>query len=160
MIVLLTYHSCDIVQFYSYDRLYRTTNRDAKRWRRKQRVHKLLFKKIKSNNVCFFLTSSYIVGFIHLVRTQNFPKINISDPLIRTRTCSFQRVRNVSFLGNFAYVLNGWSLWEFINYWIGSYTKYLFFSKTQIKNHVFNVQNGFRFNLETWIVSWKFILNY
>ena len=29
---------------------------------------------------------------------------------MRTRSCAYQGVRNVSFLENFAYVLNGWSL--------------------------------------------------
>ena len=38
-------------------------------------------------------------GIIHLVRTQNFPKNIISYPLIRTRTCVHQWVRNVSFSG-------------------------------------------------------------
>ena len=37
------------------------------------------------------------MGVIHLVRTQNFPKTNISYPLIRTRTCAYQELRNVSF---------------------------------------------------------------
>ena len=45
-------------------------------------------------------------GFIHLVRTQNFRKANISYTLIRTRTCVYQGVRNVSFSECFAYVLN------------------------------------------------------
>ena len=31
----------------------------------------------------------------------------ISNPLIRTRTCAYQGVRNVSFSENLAYVLNG-----------------------------------------------------
>ena len=39
-----------------------------------------------------------------------FRKTNISNHLIRTRTCVYQGVRNVSFSGNFAYVLNGWPL--------------------------------------------------
>ena len=39
-----------------------------------------------------------------------FRKTNISNPLICTRTCAYQGVRNVSFSGNFAYVLNGWPL--------------------------------------------------
>ena len=43
---------------------------------------------------------------IHLVRTQNFLKTNVSYPLIHTRTCAYQGVRNVSFSENFAYVLN------------------------------------------------------
>ena len=37
-----------------------------------------------------------------------FRKTNISNPLIRTRTCAYQGVRNVSFPENFVYVLNGW----------------------------------------------------
>ena len=44
---------------------------------------------------------------IHLVRPQNFRKINISYPLIGT--CAYQGVTNVSFLENFAFVLNEWT---------------------------------------------------
>ena len=48
-----------------------------------------------------------LLGIIHLVLTQNFPKKPIiSCPLIRTRTCVYQKVRNVSFPENFAYVLH------------------------------------------------------
>ena len=36
-----------------------------------------------------------------------FRKTDISDPLIRTRTCAYQGIRNVSFSENFAYALNG-----------------------------------------------------
>ena len=39
-----------------------------------------------------------------------FRKNNISNPLIRTRTCAYQWVRNVIFSENFAHVLNGWPL--------------------------------------------------
>ena len=39
-----------------------------------------------------------------------FRKTNISNPLIRTRTCAYQRFRNVSFSENSVYVLNEWSL--------------------------------------------------
>ena len=35
-----------------------------------------------------------------------FRKTNISYPLIRTRTCAYQGVRNVGFSENFTYVLN------------------------------------------------------
>ena len=35
-------------------------------------------------------------------------------PLISTRTCAYQGVRNVSFSENFAYVLNEWSLTDFV----------------------------------------------
>ena len=45
------------------------------------------------------------IGAIHLVRTQNFPETNTSHHLIRTRTCTYQGVRNVSFLETFAYAL-------------------------------------------------------
>ena len=37
-------------------------------------------------------------------------KTAISYPLIRTRTCAYQEVRNVSFSKYFAFMLNGWSL--------------------------------------------------
>ena len=39
-----------------------------------------------------------------------FRKTNISNLLIRTRTCAYLGIKNVSFPGNFSYVLNGWSL--------------------------------------------------
>ena len=48
----------------------------------------------------------FILGVIHLVRTQNFPKNYISDPLIRTRTCAYQGIGNGNFSENFVYVLN------------------------------------------------------
>ena len=47
---------------------------------------------------------------MHLVRTQNFRKINISYP-----ACAYQGVENVSFSENFAHVLNEWSLMEILN---------------------------------------------
>ena len=50
------------------------------------------------------------LGLIHLVRAQNFSKTNIFYSLIRTRTCAYQGIRNISFLGDLAYVLNEWSL--------------------------------------------------
>ena len=37
-----------------------------------------------------------------------FQKTNISNPLIRIRTCAYQGVINISFLENFVYVLNEW----------------------------------------------------
>ena len=39
-----------------------------------------------------------------------FQKTNFSYPLIRTLTCAYEGVRNVSLLESFAYVLNGWLL--------------------------------------------------
>ena len=37
-------------------------------------------------------------------------KLTFLTPLIRTRMCAYQGVRNVSFSENFVYVLNGWTL--------------------------------------------------
>ena len=45
---------------------------------------------------------------IHLMYTQNFQKIRTSYPLIRTRTCAHQVIRNPSFSEVFAHVLNKW----------------------------------------------------
>ena len=42
-----------------------------------------------------------------------FQKTNISYPLIRTRTCAYQGVRNASFSDNFLYVLNERSFGKF-----------------------------------------------
>ena len=46
---------------------------------------------------------------IDLVCTQNFPKINISYPLIHTWYAN-QDVKSNNFYEHLAYVLNGWSL--------------------------------------------------
>ena len=43
-----------------------------------------------------------------------FRKTNIFNPLIRTRTRAYQRVKIVSFSDNFAHVINGWPLTEFL----------------------------------------------
>ena len=52
-------------------------------------------KEIKKTKFDFHKTK---LGIIQLVRTQNFPKKKyISYPLIRTRTCTNQGVRNVCF---------------------------------------------------------------
>ena len=42
------------------------------------------------------------IKYVHKI----FQKTNISNPLIRTRTCAYQGVRNVIFTEYFAYVLN------------------------------------------------------
>ena len=70
------------------------------------------------------------VSFIQYVR-RIFRKTNISYPLIRTRTCAYQGVRNVSFLESFAYVLNEWSLNHFG-------TPLYFTLHFQLKHPVFN----------------------
>ena len=49
----------------------------------------------------------------HAFRTyKKFSETNISYPLIRGRTSTYQGVRKISFSENFAFVLNGWSLTE------------------------------------------------
>ena len=54
-----------------------------------------------------------IGSFIKYVRKIS-RKTNISNPLIRTCTCGYHGVRNVSFSGNFAYVLNGRPLGAYV----------------------------------------------
>ena len=49
-------------------------------------------------------------GLIHLLRMQNFRKTDICYPLTRKRTCTCQKVRDVTFSKNFAYVLGVWFL--------------------------------------------------
>ena len=41
-----------------------------------------------------------------------FRKTNIPYPLIRTCTCAYQQVRNISFSENFVHILNQWSLYR------------------------------------------------
>ena len=69
--------------------------------------------KKKKNSVGFLFTLHYLNSYmrpsIKYVR-KNFRKTNISNSLIRTRTCVYKGVRNVSFSESFAYVLNGWPL--------------------------------------------------
>ena len=82
------------------------------------------FKSQSEKKKCrkFFKTQKYLKGsFIfcvrkisgktnishHLIRTQ---KLTFFTPLIRTRTCAYQEVRNVSFPENFPHVLNESSL--------------------------------------------------
>ena len=48
---------------------------------------------------------SILISSISYVR-KIFRKTNISYPLIRTRSCAYQEVRNVNFSENFAHVLN------------------------------------------------------
>ena len=68
-------------------------------------------KMCYSSNFPFYFKTwrdyAYLVVII-LVRTQILRKINISYPLIHTRACTYQGIRNVNFSENFAYVLNGW----------------------------------------------------
>ena len=54
-------------------------------------------------------TQSYYGSSTKYVR-KIFQKTNISNPLMRIRTCAYKGVRNVSFLKNFAYILYGRSL--------------------------------------------------
>ena len=49
------------------------------------------------------------IKYVH----KTFRKTNISNPLIRTRTCAHQGVKNVSFSKNYAYVFNEWPLKEY-----------------------------------------------
>ena len=62
-------------------------------------------------SILFWKLLDHSYGIIHLLSSQNFPKTNISYPLIRTRRCVYQGVRNVRFSENFASVINEWSLY-------------------------------------------------
>ena len=46
----------------------------------------------------------YTLGLSIKYVRKMFRKTNVSNPLISTRTCAYQGVRNVNFLDNFAYV--------------------------------------------------------
>ena len=70
-----------------------------------------------------------------------FQKTNISNPLIRTRTCVYQEVRNVSFSENFAYGLNEWPPMNM--YWS---TPHPVLVKLQEWKHESNVWNLFYVN--------------
>ena len=54
-----------------------------------------------ANDVIISTGSS--IKYVHKI----FRKTNISNPLMRIRTCGYQGVRNVRFSDNFAYILNG-----------------------------------------------------
>ena len=71
-----------------------------------------IIKKLSLKFIYTILTVKNVMKSFkgHALRTQNFPKTNISNPVIRKRTCSYRGVRNISLLENFAYVLNGWHL--------------------------------------------------
>ena len=66
---------------------------------------RLVYARTTFKPVLFSCQCLYRVN-VHLVHTQNFAKNNISYSVIRTRTCMYQRVRNVSFLENPTYTLN------------------------------------------------------
>ena len=72
-----------------------------------------------------------------------FQKTNISYPLIRTHTCAYQEVKNISYSWNFVSVLNEWSLyrirltlmWSFITENVSSNkVKRIFYTIKLIKN--------------------------
>ena len=74
-------------------------------------------------------------GTIHLVCLQNFSKKkNISYPLMRTRTCPYQRVRNASFSETFADILNKESLCSVFR---SDSCKKL--EKTEMKGNIFEI---------------------
>ena len=73
-----------------------------------------------------------------------FRKTNISNPPIRTHSCSYQGVRNVSFSENFAYLLNGWSVTKMRPYLASIIIKYQEYrNKTSQVFHNGDVTNFF-----------------
>ena len=70
-------------------------------------VSGLIDKKVNHTTEATWLVGRLFYGLSIKYIRKIFQKTNISEPLIRTRTCAYQGVRNVSFSENFAYVLNG-----------------------------------------------------
>ena len=80
-------------------------------WRKKRNGERIKIFDIVSFLQNIMLSRIRIVGIIHLVRTQNFPKNhNFFPPDTHARTSTSQGVRNVTFSENFAYAPNEWSL--------------------------------------------------
>ena len=67
---------------------------------------KLEYEIMEGGDNLRFAISSVTLGIIHLYAHKLFRKTNIYYPLMRTRTCAHQRIRNDSFWKNFAYVIN------------------------------------------------------
>ena len=76
------------------------------------RSHFIALKPNWFDKIILFPWKACTLNYIRVHPLYTFAKIlrktNISNPLIRTLTYAYQGVRNVMFLGNFAYVLNGW----------------------------------------------------
>ena len=70
----------------------------------------IYFKSVKIDKGNSMVIMICVVKFVRnhsfSTYTKFLRKTNISYPLIRTRTCAYQGVKNVSFSGNLAYVLN------------------------------------------------------
>ena len=87
-------------------------------------IPKFKSKKVVNNNIQVRVDwTSTIHVEVHLIFSlvssikyvcKIFRKTNISNSLIRTCTCAYQAVRNISFSENFTYVLNGWPLYRSI----------------------------------------------
>ena len=58
----------------------------------------IIMKMVKS---CDYSILGPSIKYVRKMFRKNY------NPLIRTRTCAYQGVKNVSFSENFAYVLNG-----------------------------------------------------
>ena len=65
---------------------------------------------VKPGDLCInqLISITHAMGLSIKYVRKIFWKTNISNSVIRTRTCAYQGVRNVSFPENFVYVLNGW----------------------------------------------------
>ena len=78
---------------------------------------------------------------IYLVRAQNFPKNYISYPLLRTRKCGYQGVRNVKLFGKF-WVRTMWMIpkcnclhhWHVLQVFV---TDFPFFKYFAFLSHIF-----------------------
>ena len=76
-------------------------------WTKNMLMKRFKLKMNREYFVHFILVS--LGSFIKCVRII-FCKTNISYPLIHTRMCAYQGVRNFSFSEYFAFLLKGWSI--------------------------------------------------
>ena len=88
--------------------------------------HKMNSVADKTQFLCIFLPWSmkmilHILGSSIYYVHKMFRKTDISYPLIRTRTCAYQVLRQFSFSENFASVLNGWPPYTKMNFYIFVY---------------------------------------
>ena len=79
---------------------------EKKSWQKNERTNSETDKRtVGISQDLHFVNLTRALGNIHLVRKQNFPESNISYHPIRTHTCAYLMVRNVSSSENFAFVL-------------------------------------------------------
>ena len=80
-----------------------------------------------------------------------FRKTNISDPLIRTRTCVYQGVKNVSFWEKLAYLINEWPIYT-------NYSRHQLFKRKKSFSRILNDRISDKKKIITWVLTLSTIL--